>query len=302
MKSMFFGRLVKEPTGFLDKSIDILFEKISRARHCTALTGAGISTFSGLPDFRGEGGLYGGVEAELDAFIKGEPDFPAEIIPAFRSFFAELSRANAGPGPLPEQLFDIEYFERDPSFFYKAAGSLIYAEREPSLVHKTLADLEDRGCLKAVITQNIDQLHQKAGSRRVIEVHGSPRIHYCLRCAGIRMPFAEAAALVRAGDMPRCPRCGRVLKPGITFFGERLPIEAVRAAEAEAWDTDLMLILGTTLRITPAADLPRTTLRRGGELVIVNTMATPLDDSAVLHFDDLGRVFEGLRSLLSGIS
>ena len=268
-----------------------LFEKISRARHCVALTGAGVSTFSGLPDFRGEGGLYGGVEAELDAFVKGEPDFPTAIIPAFRSFFIELSGANAGTEPSPEQLFNIEYFEEDPSFFYKIAGSLIYTEREPSLVHKTLAVLEDRGCLRAVITQNIDQLHQKAGSRRVIEVHGSPRIHYCLRCAGVRMDFAEAAALVRAGNMPHYPRCGRVLKPGITFFGERLPMEAIKAAETEAWDADLMLILGTTLRVSPAADLPRTTLRRGGELVIVNNMTTPLDNSAVLHFDDLGRVF-----------
>jgi NAD-dependent deacetylase len=282
--------------------VGLLLEKIFRARHCVALTGAGVSTFSGLPDFRGEGGLYGGVEAELDAFVKGEPDFPAAIIPAFRSFFTELSRVNIGTESLPEQLFDIEYFEKDPSFFYKTAGSLIYAEREPSLVHKTLAALEDRGCLRAVITQNIDQLHQKAGSRRVIEVHGSPHIHYCLRCAGIRMDFAEAAVLVRAGDMPRCPRCGRVLKPGITFFGERLPMEAVKAAETEAWDADLMLILGTTLRVSPAANFPRTTLRRGGELVIVNNMTTPLDNSAVLHFDDLGRVFEGLSSLLSGIS
>ncbi|MDR2186349.1 MAG: NAD-dependent deacetylase [Treponema sp.] len=285
-----------------DKDVEFLFEKISRSRHCIALTGAGVSTFSGLPDFRGEGGLYGGVDAELDAFVKEEPDLPAEIIPAFRSFFTELAGADAGTEPSPAQLFDIEYFERDPSFFYKAAASLIYAEREPSLVHKTLAVLEGRGCLKAVITQNVDLLHQRAGSRRVIEVHGSPRIHYCLRCAGIRMDFAKAAALVRAGDMPRCPHCGRVLKPAITFFGERLPMEAVRAAGTEAWDADLMLILGTSLKVSPAADLPRTTLRRGGELVIVNNMITPLDDSAVLHFDDLGRVFEGLNSLLSGIS
>jgi NAD-dependent deacetylase len=280
--------------------VHLLFEKISRARHCVALTGAGVSVLSGLPDFRGRGGLYGGVEAELDTFIKEEPDLPAAIIPAFRSFFMELSRT--GSEPSPEDLFDIECFERDPSFFYRAAGSLVYAEWEPSLVHKTLAVLEDRGRLKAVITQNIDGLHQKAGSRRVIEVHGSPRIHYCLRCAGIRMDFAEAAALVRAGNMPRCPRCGRVLKPGITFFGERLPMEAVKTAGAEAWDADLMLILGTTLRAAPAADLPRTTLRRGGELVIVNNMSTPLDGSAALHFDDLGQVFEGLRSLLSGVS
>jgi NAD-dependent deacetylase len=113
------------------------------------------------------------------------------------------------------------------------------------------------------------------------------------------MGFEEAAALVKAGELPRCPQCGRVLKPAITFFGESLPLEARREAEAEAQQADLMLILGTSLRVFPAADLPRTTLRRGGELVIVNNMATPLDDRAVLHFDDLADLFNGLRGLLN---
>jgi NAD-dependent deacetylase len=285
------------------EDIDLLVEKILRARRCAALTGAGVSTLSGLPDFRGGGGLYGGVEAELDAFVKGEPEFPAAIIPAFCAFFTELALAQTPPSTEsawmpPEQLFDIACFEQDPALFYRTAGPLIYAEWEPSLVHNTLAALEERGCLKAVITQNFDGLHQKAGSRRVIELHGSPRIHYCLRCAGIRMGYAEAAALVRAGALPRCPRCGRVLKPGITFFGEPLPMEAVKAAEAEVWEADLLLVLGTTLKVFPAAELPRTTLRRGGELVIVNNMATPLDGSAALHFDDLDRVFLRLAEIL----
>jgi NAD-dependent deacetylase len=201
---------------------------------------------------------------------------------------------------LAEKMFDIRCFEEDPSFFYKAAGSLVYTtdEKEPSLVHTVLAELERRGFLKAVITQNIDLLHQRGGSRRVIEIHGSPQQHYCLRCGGIRMGFAEAAALVKAGELPRCPRCGGVLKPAITFFGESLPLEARREAEAEAQEADLMLVLGTSLRVFPAADLPRTTLRRGGELVIVNNMATPLDGQAVLRFDDLEEVFRELEHLL----
>jgi NAD-dependent deacetylase len=112
------------------------------------------------------------------------------------------------------------------------------------------------------------------------------------------MPYEEAAALVQAGDMPRCPKCGRVLKPAITFFGENLPIDALRDAESEAQQADLMLVLGTSLTVHPAAGLPHTTLRQGGKLVIVNNMPTPLDGNAALHFYDLGEVFDGLGTLL----
>ncbi|MDR3333842.1 MAG: NAD-dependent deacetylase [Treponema sp.] len=243
-------------------NINELFNKIVHARHCVALTGAGVSTLSGIRDFRGKNGLYNDMDAE--------------------------------------KMFDIDYFEQDPSYYYKTAGSFIYNvdEREASVVHRTLAELEKKGYLKALITQNIDLLHQKGGSRRVIEVHGSPAIHYCLSCGGVRMQFEEAAAIVKAGGLPRCPQCGRVLKPAITFFGESLPMEALRDAGTEAQKADLMLILGTSLTVYPAAGLPEYTLRNGGELVIVNNMTTPLDGHAVLHFDDLGEVFEGLQELL----
>src|SRR5215469_1313301 len=133
-----------------------LIKKITKARYCTAFTGAGVSTLSGIRDFRGKNGLYN--------------DFDAE------------------------KIFDIDYFEKDPSFYYKASASLIYDidEKKPSIVHIVLAEMEKQGLLKALITQNIDLLHEKAGSSRVIEIHGSPKIHYCLRCSGIRMPFDEA--------------------------------------------------------------------------------------------------------------
>ena len=243
-------------------TIDDLFEKIRLANYCTALTGAGVSTLSGIRDFRGKNGLYN----DLDA----------------------------------EKIFDIGYFEKDPSFYYKAAGSLIYDidKKEPSVVHIVLAELEKRGLLKALITQNIDLLHEKAGSVRVIEIHGSPKFHYCLRCAGVRMPFEEAAALVCSGELPRCPKCSRVLKPAITFFGESLPIDALREATSEAQNSDLMLVLGTSLTVFPAASMPQYTLSQSGEIVIVNNMPTPLDGRAVLHFDDLGEVFEGLKQIL----
>ncbi|MDR0455414.1 MAG: NAD-dependent deacetylase [Treponema sp.] len=243
-----------------------LFRRIGEARHLVALTGAGVSTLSGIRDFRGKNGLYNDSAGPMDA----------------------------------HKIFDIDYFEQDPSFYYRRAESFIYNidEKEPSVVHTVLGEMEKRGFLKAVITQNIDLLHQKGGSKNVIEVHGSPKLHYCLRCAGIRMDFAEAAAIVRSGGMPQCPRCGRTLKPAITFFGESLPADALKEAAAESQQADLMLVLGTSLTVYPAASLPEYTLRSGGEVIIVNNMPTPLDRQAAMHFDELGPVFEGLQACL----
>ena len=247
----------------LTKDIAVLFKRIKEAKHPVALTGAGVSTLSGIRDFRGKNGLYNDMDAE--------------------------------------KIFDINYFERDPSLYYTRAGSFIYNidEKEASVVHTVLGDLEKRGFLRAVITQNIDLLHQKGGSTNVIEVHGSPKMHYCLRCAGVRMGFEEAAAIVRRGEMPLCPKCGRVLKPAITFFGESLPADALREAAEHSQSADLMLVLGTSLTVYPAASLPEYTLRSGGDLVIVNNMPTPLDRHALLRFEELEPVFEGLRELLS---
>ena len=238
-----------------------LFRRIQDAEHLVALTGAGVSTLSGIRDFRGKNGLYN----DLDA----------------------------------EKIFDIDYFESDPSLYYSSAGSFIYSidEIKPSIVHTVLAKLEEQGFLKAIITQNIDLLHQKGGSKNVIEVHGSPRVHYCLRCPGVRMDYAEAAAIVHAGKMPQCPKCGKVLKPAITFFGESLPVDALREAAAESQKADLMLVLGTSLTVYPAASMPDYTLRSGGEIIIVNNMPTHLDRQAAMHFDELAPVFEELSRM-----
>ena len=116
------------------------------------------------------------------------------------------------------------------------------------------------------------------------------------------MTFEEAAAIVRSGELPKCPKCGRVLKPMITFFGESLPIEALREATAEAQESDLMLVLGTSLTVYPAASMPQYTLSRKGEVVIVNDMKTPLDSYCSLRFTDLGEVFEGLKGMISNIA
>jgi len=245
------------------KDVNKLFTLIKKAKYPIALTGAGVSTLSGIRDFRGKNGLYN----EMDA----------------------------------EKIFDIGYFEKDPSLYYNQAGSFIYNinEKEPSIVHNVLGDLERRGLLKALITQNIDLLHQKGGSKNVIEIHGSPETHYCMRCPGIRVSFEEAAAVVRKGEMPKCPQCGRVLKPAITFFGESLPVNALRQATIESQQADLMLVLGTSLTVYPAASMPEYTLRNGGNIIIVNNMPTPMDSRALMCFDDLETVFEEIKKAMS---
>ncbi|MCL2759984.1 MAG: NAD-dependent deacetylase [Treponema sp.] len=244
------------------KDINNLFTLIKEAKHLVALTGAGVSTLSGIRDFRGKNGLYN----EMDA----------------------------------DKIFSIDYFEKDPSFYYGQAGSFIYNldEKEASIVHTVLGELEQLGFLKAIITQNIDLLHQKGGSKNVIEIHGSPVTHYCLRCSGIKVSYEEVAAVVRKGEMPKCPKCERVLKPAITFFGEALPSKALKQAVTESQKADVMLVLGTSLTVYPAAGMPQYTLRNSGKIVIVNNMPTPLDDKAFLHFDDLGSVFEELKEIL----
>ena len=241
--------------------IEALLAMILSSRHCVAFTGAGVSTLSGIRDFRGKNGLYKSVDAE--------------------------------------KIFDIAVFRDNPSIYYAMTKDFIYNldEKRSSVVHRVLARLELEGALGSVITQNIDLLHQKAGSLRVIEVHGSPSIHRCLSC-GSTMSFADAAAIVRAGSLPLCPGCGAVLKPDITFYGESLPAGVLSEARDEARRADLMLVLGSSLLVYPAAMLPEITLDRGGKIVIVNEGETHLDRRAAMRFSDLESVFDGLETLL----
>ena len=240
---------------------DDLLALIRSSRRCVAFTGAGVSTLSGISDFRGKNGLYKSLDAD--------------------------------------KIFDIEVFRRDPAFYYRMTRDFIYDldSKQPSVVHRVLARLELEGHLSAVITQNIDLLHQKAGSCRVIEIHGTPSIHRCPSC-GATKTFAEVAPIVRAVGLPTCPRCGAALKPDITFFGEALPAGALAEARDEARGADLMLVLGSSLMVYPAAMLPELAIDCGAALVIVNDMPTHLDRRAALRFDDLGTVFNRLESLL----
>jgi len=232
---------------------------VREARYAVAFTGAGVSTFSGLRDFRGKNGLY--------------RDFDAH------------------------KIFDLGLFLADPSFYYRHTRDFIYGlgEKIPGPVHTQLARWEAQGWLKAVITQNVDYLHQRAGSRRVVEIHGSPAVHRCLDC-GIQATFDEIRGRLAGNsgnqgeEVPRCG-CGGVFKPDITFFGEGLPPGAWTEAEALARRADLILVLGTSLTVYPAAGLPELCVASGGRMVLVNDQSTPLDSLAWKRFDDLEVVF-----------
>ncbi|MDP2790372.1 MAG: Sir2 family NAD-dependent protein deacetylase [Rectinemataceae bacterium] len=241
--------------------LEIFFDMLMSSRRCVAFTGAGVSTLSGIRDFRGKNGLYKTVDAE--------------------------------------KIFELSLFLKDPGIYYSMTKDFIYNldEKNPSVVHRVLARLEFEGLLSSIITQNIDLLHQKAGSLRVIEVHGSPSIHRCLVCDAT-MGFSEAAAIVKVGSLPRCPSCGSVLKPDITFYGENLSASILSDARDEARQADLFLVLGSSLLVYPVAMLPEIALDRGAKLVIVNDMATHLDRRASLKLEDLGLVFNFLEEKL----
>ncbi|MEN8005936.1 MAG: Sir2 family NAD-dependent protein deacetylase [Candidatus Krumholzibacteriota bacterium] len=231
-----------------------LVEMIESADSIAVFTGAGVSTLSGIPDFRGPQGIY----RQLDA----------------------------------DRIFGLDQFLRDPGYYYEHARDFIYNldQRRPSIVHTVCAALESRGLIRGVATQNIDMLHQKAGSRNVIELHGSPARHSCLGC-GHRIAFEQVVPEVRAGRLPVCDRCGGVFKPDITFFGEMLPAGALENAIALAGSVDLLLVLGSSLVVQPAASVPLATLETGGRLAIVNLGETPLDSRAAGRWEDLATEF-----------
>lgn len=235
----------------LEEKIDRAAELIRQSRHMVAFTGAGHSTPSGIPDFRSPGsGLW----------EKADPMLVASIW-AFR-----LS----------------------PKSFYDWIRPLmpVMLEAEPNPAHVALADLEARGILKAIITQNIDNLHQRAGSQRVLELHGHMRKATCIRC------YQEVAVdpmiehFLEDSRVPKC-ECGGVLKPNVILFGEQLPIRVLNQATEEAGRCDLMLVAGSSLTVTPAADLPFLALRNGATGIIVNFQPTDFDQAAevVLHGD-----------------
>ena len=225
-------------------SVERLAELIRSNQPCVALTGAGASTESGIPDFRSASGIW----AEVD----------------------------------PMEVASISAFRRDPSRVWEfyARRLAVLADARPSGVHRALARLEALGLLEAVVTQNVDGLHQEAGSEEVIEVHGSIRGAVCLSC-GTRVPFARVNELL---PLPLC-ECGAVLKPGVVMFGELLPAAAFERAAELCRRARLLLVVGSSLEVYPVAGLPELTLRAGGTLAIVNRGPTALDAEADLRIE-----------------
>jgi NAD-dependent deacetylase len=236
-----------------------LAELIEGHQPCVVLTGAGVSTESGIPDFRSPTGMW----AQVD---------PMEYA-SLRAFEAD-----------PEKVW---------SFYAPRIEMLTGAE--PNAAHRALAELERRGLVSAVITQNIDLLHERAGSREVVEVHGSIRTATCPGC-GAEHRLDDVVALVEADGTPRCRECGAVLKPDVVFFGELLPEAAIDRAYELAREAALMLVVGSSLEVHPVADLPLETLRGGGSLAIVNRSPTALDERAELKID--GSAGETLSAML----
>jgi NAD-dependent deacetylase len=229
-------------------TVERLAELIRTHQPCVVLTGAGVSTESGIPDFRSPGGLW----AEFD----------------------------------PLDYASLDSFRRDPArtwdFYGRRFGFLV--EAEPNDAHRALARLEELGLVEAIVTQNIDLLHEKAGSRDVIEVHGSIRRAVCLRCGG-EEPLAAVLAQLEAAPAPLCGACGEVLKPDVVFFGELLPVGALERATELARSARLLLVVGSSLEVHPVAGLPYETIRHGGALAIVNRGPTPLDAHAEARLD-----------------
>jgi len=223
-------------------SIDFAADLFRQSKHAVGLTGAGLSTPSGIPDFRSTGtGLWSSDEPMEVASLNTFRTAPEKFFHWFR--------------PLANQIFNAE----------------------PNAAHCSLAKLEQAGRIEAIITQNIDTLHQKAGSKTVIEMHGTMQTLTCTQCYYQVDAQIHLAAFVDKGEIPRCPKCDQVLKPDVILFGEQLPQAAWYKAQQAARRCDLMLVAGSSLEVLPVAGLPMQALDRGAHLIIINNTPTYLN-------------------------
>ena len=224
-----------------------LGELVARSRHVVFFGGAGVSTESGIPDFRSAAGLY---------------------------------RAQQAYGAPPETLLSRGFFLRRPEVFFRYyRENLVHTQARPNRCHRALAALERTGKLTGVITQNIDGLHQMAGSRAVWELHGSIHRNHCMAC-GRAYPLQ---AVLDAPGVPTCA-CGGIVKPDVVLYGEPLDEDTLRGAQRALERSDLLIVGGTSLAVYPAAALVEA---YGGPLALINRDATPQDNRAdlVLHAD-----------------
>jgi NAD-dependent deacetylase len=239
-----------------------LAELIRESRCTVALTGAGISVPSGIPDFRTPGtGIWENVD--------------------------------------PMEVAHIDAFRRDPERFWKFYRPRFETleEKQPNPAHAALAELEAGGLLDAVVTQNIDRLHRKAGSKRLIEVHGSIDTSSCTDCEQ-SYPLEQVEGLFSDG-VAHCASCSGLVKPDVVLFGEFLPADAMREAQTLAERCDLLLCVGSSLEVYPVAGLPQIVLASGGKLGIVTQGPTPYDSEAEVKLE--GDVVEEMTAVLEAM-
>jgi NAD-dependent deacetylase len=246
-------------------SVQRLAELVLGARSVVALTGAGISVPSGIPDFRSPGS---GLWNEVD----------------------------------PMEVAHIDAFRTEPERFWRfyAQRFASLEDKQPNGAHRALVELERGGRLDGVITQNVDMLHRKAGTRELVEVHGSIAACSCLAC-GSQVDLACARERIRedADGVPRCERCRAPLKPDVVLFGELLPAPALARARELCERAELLLCIGSSLEVHPVAGLPLLTQRAGGRVAIITRSATPLDDIAEVRLD--GDVVAELEALSDAV-
>lgn len=238
----------------MSKELEKLQEIIDSHDNIVFFGGAGVSTESGIPDFRSQDGLY-----------HQKYDYP------------------------PETILSHTFFMRHPEEFYKFYHDKMLCDTaKPNAAHKKLAELEASGKLKAVITQNIDNLHQMAGSRRVLELHGSVHRNYCMKCG----KFYDFSYMKQAVGVPHCT-CGGVIKPDVVLYEEGLDNDILRQSVAAIAGAQVLVIGGTSLAVYPAAGL--IDYFQGEHLVVINKSPTPRDSSASLLIKEpIGRVFAGI--------
>lgn len=243
--------------------VERLAELIRQSRSTVALTGAGVSVPSGIPDFRTpETGLWANVD--------------------------------------PMEVAHIDVFERDPARFwsYYRPRFETLGDKRPNAAHEALAELERQGLIEGVITQNIDRLHRAAGSREVVEVHGSIETSSCRRCDAT-YGLEQMGPLFDDDGIALCVACGGPVKPNVVLFGEMLPEATMRRAQELAEAAELLICAGSSLAVYPVASLPAITRERGGELAIVTKGPTPYDGDATVKLE--GEIDSELDALLSAV-
>jgi NAD-dependent deacetylase len=233
---------------------------IAEFRRLIAFTGAGISAESGIPTYRGDDGMWNKYD--------------------------------------PDKFANVNYFFKEPAYYWRFFQEVRYpviSRAQPNAAHAALAELERKGILSAVITQNIDGLHQLAGSDNVLELHGNTRRILCLKC-GKAHTMDETYAQLETRLPPVCRDCEGQLKPDVVFFGESLPMAVLEEAVAESQSCDLFLVIGSSLVVHPAAGLPRLAKEKGARLVIINRDPTPLDGMADAVYN--GKATDALSGLV----